>query len=183
VCWFALTLSRSRSKVKVIGQRSRSRDQSVAKAVGATSSEGYLVVEASVAGANNLPETGAPVRCFTICMPYLALIDDRPHPISGALAPQNGITSRFYSAPQCIASAVLATAIPSVCPYVCLSVTRRYCVTTTERITVQFALSDSKMCLVCKNQKIFPREDLFPLKSWLNLTYPLLIAASLDGKS
>ena len=43
-----------------------------------------------------------------------------------------------------IASAVLATAIPSVRP----SVTRRYCVKTTARSTVQFALSYSKMCLV-----------------------------------
>jgi len=43
-----------------------------------------------------------------------------------------------------IASAVLATAIPSVC----MSVTRRYCVKTTARSTVQIALSDSKMCLV-----------------------------------
>jgi len=43
-----------------------------------------------------------------------------------------------------IASAVLAIAIPSVCP----SVTRRYCVKTTARSTVQFALLDSKMCLV-----------------------------------
>jgi len=43
-----------------------------------------------------------------------------------------------------IASAVLAIAIPSVCP----SVTRSYCVKTTARSTVQFALSDSKMCLV-----------------------------------
>ena len=51
-----------------------------------------------------------------------------------------------------IASAVLATAIRSVCPSVCPSVrpsvTRRYCVKTTARSTVQFALSDSKMCLV-----------------------------------
>jgi len=51
-----------------------------------------------------------------------------------------------------IASAVLATAIPSVCPSVrlsvCLSVTRWYCVKTTARSTVQFAPSDSKMCLV-----------------------------------
>jgi len=31
---------------------------------------------------------------------------------------------------------------------VCLSVTRRYCVKTTARSTVQFALLDSKMCLV-----------------------------------
>ena len=38
-----------------------------------------------------------------------------------------------------IASAVLAIAIPSVCP----SVTRRYCVKTTARSTMQFALSDS----------------------------------------
>ena len=54
----------------------------------------------------------------------------------------------FYSARNCIASAVLATAIPSVCPSVCLSVTRRYCVKTLARSTVQFALSDSKMRLV-----------------------------------
>ena len=51
-----------------------------------------------------------------------------------------------------IASAVLATAIPSVRPSVCLSVrlsvTRRYCVKTTARSTVQFAPLDSKMCLV-----------------------------------
>jgi len=47
----------------------------------------------------------------------------------------------FYST---LASAVLATAILSVC----LSVTRWYCVKMTARSTVQFALSDSKMCLV-----------------------------------
>jgi len=46
------------------------------------------------------------------------------------------------------ASAVLATAIPSVCLSVRPSVTRRYCVKTTARSTVQFVLSDSKMCLV-----------------------------------
>ena len=40
------------------------------------------------------------------------------------------------------------TARNSVCPSVCLSVTRRYCVKTTARSTVQFALVDSKMCLV-----------------------------------
>ena len=43
-----------------------------------------------------------------------------------------------------IASAVIAIAFPSVCP----SVTLQYCVKTTARSTVQFALSDSKMCLV-----------------------------------
>ena len=51
-----------------------------------------------------------------------------------------------------IASAVPAIAIPSVClslrPSVRLSVTRRYCVKTTARSTVQFAPLDSKMCLV-----------------------------------
>ena len=51
----------------------------------------------------------------------------------------------FYSVRNArIASTVLATAIPSVCP----SVTRRYCVKTTARSTVQFALTDSKMCIV-----------------------------------
>ena len=43
-----------------------------------------------------------------------------------------------------IASAVLAIAIPSVCP----SVTCQYCVKTTARSTVQLVLLDSKMCLV-----------------------------------
>ena len=47
-----------------------------------------------------------------------------------------------------IASAVLTTEIPSVCPSVRLSVTRRYCVKTTARSAVQCALSYSKMCLV-----------------------------------
>jgi len=50
---------------------------------------------------------------------------------------------KFFTARR-FASAVLAMAIPSVCP----SVTRRYCVKTTARSTVQFARSDSKMCLV-----------------------------------
>jgi len=52
-----------------------------------------------------------------------------------------------------IASAVLAMAFPSVCPSVRLSVARRYCVQATARSTVQFALSDSKICLVLWNQK------------------------------
>ena len=47
------------------------------------------------------------------------------------------ITPFFYSARNArIASAVLAMAIPSVRPSVCLSVTRRYCVKTTARSTV-----------------------------------------------
>jgi len=51
-----------------------------------------------------------------------------------------------------IASAVLATAIPSVrlsvCPSVCHMPVAQYCVKTTARSTVQFALLDGKMCLV-----------------------------------
>ena len=47
-----------------------------------------------------------------------------------------------------IARAVLATAIPSVRPSVRPSVTRRCCVKTTACSTVQFALLDSKICLV-----------------------------------
>ena len=31
-----------------------------------------------------------------------------------------------------------------------------------------------------KTKKIFPRDDPFPLKSWLELTYPLLKAACFD---
>ena len=55
----------------------------------------------------------------------------------------------FYSARNaCIASAVLAIAIPSVRLSVCPSLTRRYCVKTTARSTVQFAPLDSRMCLV-----------------------------------
>jgi len=58
-------------------------------------------------------------------------------------------TLSFYSARNArIASAVLATAIPSVRLSVCLSVTRLYCVKTTALSTVQFAPLDSKMCLV-----------------------------------
>ena len=38
----------------------------------------------------------------------------------------------------------------------------------------------AKCVWFCRNQKIFPRDDPFLLKPWLKLTYPLLIAASLD---
>jgi len=75
-----------------------------------------------------------------------------------------------------IASAVLAIAIPSVC----LSVTHRYCVKTTAHSTVQFALLDSKMSSFVETKKIFPRDEPFPLKYWLQVTYPLMKAASFD---
>jgi len=65
----------------------------------------------------------------------------------------------FYSAPHCKHCTSYGNSVrPSVRP----SVTRRYCVKTTARSTMQFALSDSKMCLVLQKQKIFPRDDPFP---------------------
>jgi len=74
---------------------------------------------------------------------YIVLDGDPVPPTNGRR--WEGMRQIFYSAHNArIASAVLATAIPSVCP----SVTRRYCVKTTARSMVQFALLDSKMCLV-----------------------------------
>ena len=54
---------------------------------------------------------------------------------------------------RCISysNSVRPTVCLSVCLSVRLSVTRRYCVKTTACSTVQFPLSDSKMCLVCRN--------------------------------
>jgi len=64
-----------------------------------------------------------------------------------------------------IASAVLAIAIPSVRPSVCPSVTRQYCVKTTERRMILSSLEDRKMCLVFRQpKKRPPRNDRFPLK-------------------
>jgi len=54
----------------------------------------------------------------------------------------------------------------SVCPSVSLparpSVTSRYCVKTTARSTVQFAQSDSKMCLVLEKPKNIPQGRPIP---------------------
>jgi len=86
----------------------------------------------------------------------------------------------YYSAPQCSHCKSCTSYGISVRLSVRPSVTRRYCVKTTARSTVQFALSDSKMCLVLYKLKKFPRDDPFPLKSWLQVTYPLLTATSLD---
>jgi len=48
-------------------------------------------------------------------------------------------------------------------PSVCLSVTRRYSVKTSERRMMQTSLKDSKMCLVLRQpKKIPPRDDLSP---------------------
>ena len=77
--------------------------------------------------------------------------------------------SYFYSAPHCWhckrCTSYSNSVRPSVCLSVCLFVTRLYCVKTTVRSTVQFALLDSKMCLVFRQpKKRPPRNDRFPLK-------------------
>ena len=64
----------------------------------------------------------------------------------------------FYSAPQCSHCKCYTSYGNSVPP----SVTRRYCVKTTTRSTVQFALSDSKMYVssFVETKKIFPSDNL-----------------------
>ena len=68
----------------------------------------------------------------------------------------------FITARRNARFAVLAIAIPSVRPSVRLSVTRRYCVKTTARSTVQFALLDSKMCLVLYKPNNIPQGQPLP---------------------
>jgi len=71
---------------------------------------------------------------------------------NGTLCHPKPIWRHFYSAPQCSHCKRCTSYSISVClsvwPSVRQSVTRRYCVETTARSTVQFALLDSKMCLV-----------------------------------
>ena len=77
--------------------------------------------------------------------------------------------SYFYSAPQCwhckrCTSYSNSVRLP-VCLSVCLSVTRQYCVKTTERRMILSSLEDRKMCLVFRQpKKRPPRNDRFPLK-------------------
>jgi len=76
----------------------------------------------------------------------------------------------FYSAPQCshckrctsYGNSDRISVRPSVRLSVCLSVTRRYCVKTTARSTVQFALSDSKMCLDLEKPTNIPQGRPLP---------------------
>ena len=99
----------------------------------------------------------------------------------------------FYSAPQCSHCKRCISYRNSVCPSVRpsvrlsirlsirlsvrLSVTRRYCVKTTAHSLHCWI---AKCVQFCRNQKIFPRDDRFSLKFWLQVTYPLLKAASFD---
>jgi len=87
---------------------------------------------------------------------------------------------RFYSAPQCIASAVLPTAIMCVYLSVRLAVTGRYCVKTTARSTVQFVLSHSKNVSSFAETKKYSPERPLPPEILAQSDLPLLIAASLD---
>ena len=65
----------------------------------------------------------------------------------------------FYSAPHCKRCTSYGNSVrPSVCP----SVTRRYCVKTTVRSTVQFALLNSKICLVLYKPKNIPQGRPLP---------------------
>ena len=57
-------------------------------------------------------------------------------------------TSGFLQRAQCSHCKRCISYSNSVCPSVCPSVTRRYCVKTTARSTMQFSPLDSKMCLV-----------------------------------
>jgi len=70
-----------------------------------------------------------------------------------------------YSAPQCTHCKRCTSYCNSVRLSVRLSVTRRYCVRTSARSTVQFALSQNVSSFV-ETKKIFPRDDPFPLESW-----------------
>ena len=72
----------------------------------------------------------------------------------------------FYSAPQCLPQCSHCKRCTSygnsVCLSVCPSNTLRYCVKKTARSTVQFALSDSRMCLVLQKSKNIPQGRPLP---------------------
>ena len=94
----------------------------------------------------------------------------------------------FYSAPQCSHCKRCTSYGNSVCLSVRLS---HAGIVSKRRHLAQCSLNCriAKSVYFCRNQKMFPRDDPFFLKSWLKVTYPkswlkvtypLLIAASLD---
>jgi len=93
-----------------------------------------------------------------------------------------GTPANFYRASLCKRCTSYGNSVcPSVRPSVRPSVTRRYCVKTMERSTVQFALLDSKMCLVLRKPKNIPHGQPLPHEIFARTDLqPLLIAASLD---
>ena len=81
-----------------------------------------------------------------------------------------------------IASAALAIPI-SVRLSVCLSVCLSHAGIGSKRLHVarcSLHRQIAKCVYFSRNQKVFPRVDPFPLKSWLKLTYSLPIASSFD---
>ena len=87
----------------------------------------------------------------------------------------------FYSAPQCShCKRCTSYSISAVCPSVCLShagtVSKRRHIA---RCSLHCQIAKCVQSFV-ETKQIFLRDDPFPLKSWLKLTYPLLTAASLD---
>ena len=85
----------------------------------------------------------------------------------------------FYSAPQCEHCKRCTSYSNSICLSVCPShagiVSKRWHVA---RCSLHCWIA--KCVQFCTNRKIFPRDDPFPLKFWLQVTYPLLKAASFD---
>jgi len=77
-------------------------------------------------------------------------------------------------------SAVLATAIPSVCLSVCPSVTRFYCTQTNEDRITRSSLSGSKITLVFWYQQWLGGDDPFHEKFALKVTHPPLKNADFD---
>jgi len=93
------------------------------------------------------------------------------------------IIFHFYSAPQCSHCKRCTSYSISVCLPVCLSVRLSHASIVSKR---RYVARCSLHCQIAnassfvETKTIFPRDDSFPLKSWHKLTYPLLIAASLD---
>jgi len=125
------------------------------------------VQESSMDGCNT-PEAGFSRLCqpsarFVVRGPVLSKWLDPQRRWEDAVHPRyvHMVDTRFLQRAQCShCKRCIISYSNSVCPSVCLSVrpsvrptirpsvTRRYCVKTTARSTVQFAPLDSKMCLV-----------------------------------
>ena len=81
----------------------------------------------------------------------------------------------FYSAPQCSHCKRCTSYGNSVGPSVRLSVCLSHAGIVSKRLHVACSLhcQIANCVWFCRNQKIFPRDDLFPLKPCLKLTHPL----------
>jgi len=128
------------------------------------SSSGRLPNFAALNRGRHLYLAGRPLRC---ALAHILVVPILYCPFS------------FYSAPQCSHCKRCTSYGNSVRLSVRLShagiVSKRRHVA---RCSLHYQIA--KCVWFCRNQKIFPRDDLVPLKSWLEVTYPLLIAANLD---